>query len=200
MRNFWERGADIETERLRLRAWSMQDMQGFLLFAADPEVMMAAGSKPVLSADEARAELRRSVNDPYAYAITLKSTGEIVGKIKYQRDNSRYNVHSISIGYELARRYWGNGYMTEALRSMVRNAFDVMQVDLVAIGHFTENDRSRRVIERAGFFIRRRDAVCVQALRRPRFRRGQLFDPARGVRIRLGFAAPALFVGSRRIL
>ena len=79
MRNFWERGADIETERLRLRAWSMQDMQGFLLFAADPEVMMAAGSKPVLSADEARAELRRSVNDPYAYAITLKSTGEIVG-------------------------------------------------------------------------------------------------------------------------
>ena len=55
MRNFWERGADIETERLRLRAWSMHDMQGFLLFAADPEVMMAAGSKPVLSADEARA-------------------------------------------------------------------------------------------------------------------------------------------------
>ena len=53
MRNFWERGADIETERLRLRAWSMHDMQGFLLFAADPEVMMAAGSKPVLSADEA---------------------------------------------------------------------------------------------------------------------------------------------------
>ena len=163
MRNFWERGADIETERLRLRAWSMHDRQGFLLFAADPEVMMAAGSKPVLSADEARAELRRSVNDPYAYAITLKSTGEIVGKIKYQRDNSRYNVHSISIGYELARRYWGNGYMTEALRSMVRNAFDVMQVDLVAIGHFTENDRSRRVIERAGFLF---DGVTPYAFKR----------------------------------
>ena len=60
MRNFWERGADIETERLRLRAWSMHAMQGFLLFAADPEVMMAEGSKPVLSAGGARALLGKT--------------------------------------------------------------------------------------------------------------------------------------------
>lgn len=160
---FWERRSEIVTERLRLRAWTMQDMPGFLLFAADPEVMMAAGSKPVLSQEEARAELRRASDDPYAYAITLRSTGEIVGKIKFQRDGGRYNVHSVSIGYEMARRYWGNGYMTEALRGMVRHAFDVMQVELVTIGHFTENERSRRVIERAGFLF---DGVTPYAFKR----------------------------------
>ena len=46
--NLFSCGTVIETERLLLRRWSMQDMPGFLLFAADPEIMMAAGSKPVL--------------------------------------------------------------------------------------------------------------------------------------------------------
>ena len=153
----------IETERLLLRRWTMQDMPGFLLFAADPEVMMAAGSKPVLSPQEARLELERTVADPYAFAITLKGTGEIVGKIKYQADDCRYQVNSVSIGYELARRYWGNGYMTEALRGMVRHAFGAMRMDVVGIHHFTCNQKSRRVIERAGFIF---EGVIPQAFRR----------------------------------
>ena len=161
--NFREYRTDIVTERLRLRRWSLQDMPGFLLFAADPEVMMAAGAKPVLSPDEAHAELLRNVDDAFSYAITLRETGEIVGKITYQRDRARYNVHSLSIGYELARRYWGNGYMTEALRAMVRHAFEDMQADLVAVSHFVGNERSRRVIERAGFLL---DGVMPCAFRR----------------------------------
>lgn len=156
-------GTEIETERLLLRRWTMRDMPGFLLFAADPEVMMAAGAMPVLSPEEARAELKRAADDPYAFAITLKSTGEIVGKIKYQKDDCRYQVHSVSIGYELARRYWGNGYMTEALRGMVRHAFEVMEVDVVSVHHFTCNQRSRRVIERAGFLF---EGVIPHAFRR----------------------------------
>lgn len=170
--NLFSCGTVIETERLLLRRWSMQDMPGFLLFAADPEIMMAAGSKPVLSPEEARAELRRASEDPYAFAITLKSTGEIVGKIKYQNDVGRYRVNGVSIGYELARRYWHCGYMTEALRGMVRHAFDVMRVDVVGIRHFVGNERSRRVIERAGFVF---EGVVPQAF--CRFD-GKVFDDA----------------------
>ena len=143
----------IETERLFLRNWTMRDMNGFLRFAADPDVMMAAGARPVLSPEEARAELKRNTEDPYSFAITLKSTGEEVGKIKYQNDLRRYKTNSVSFGYQLARTYWGNGYMTEALKAMVRHAFDVMQMDVVGISHFVGNERSKKVIERAGFIF-----------------------------------------------
>lgn len=153
----------IETERLLLRRWTLQDMSGFLRFAADPAVMMAAGARPVLSPEEAHAELKRSTEDPYSFAITLKSTGEIVGKIKYQSDYRRPHVNSVSIAYELTRQYWGNGYMTEALRGVVRYAFDVMGVDIIGISHFIENERSRRVIERAGFI---REGVIPLAFHR----------------------------------
>ena len=97
--------------------------------------------------------LRRAADDPYAFAITLRETGEVMGKIKYQRDYCRYNTDSISIGYELSRRYRHNGYMTEALRAMVQNAFEVMNVEVVAISHFVGNEPSRKVIERAGFIF-----------------------------------------------
>ncbi|MGN0479874.1 MAG: GNAT family N-acetyltransferase [Hominenteromicrobium sp.] len=170
--NAFSGGAVIETERLLLRRWSMQDMPGFLLFAADPEIMMAAGSRPVLSPEEAQAELRRTADDPYAFAITLKSTGEIAGKIKFQNDIGRYQTNSVSVGYELARRYWHCGYMTEALRGMVRHAFDVMRVDVVGIRHFVGNERSRRVIERAGFIF---EGVVPHAFRRFD---GKVFDDA----------------------
>ena len=153
----------IETERLLLRRWTMQDMAGFLRFAADPGVMMAAGARPVLSPEEARAELKRSAEDPYNFAMVLKSTGEVVGKIKYQNDLRRLHVNSVSVAYEMARQYWGHGYMTEALRGMVRHAFEVMQVDVVGISHFAENARSRRVIERVGFY---REGLIPRAFRR----------------------------------
>ena len=153
----------METERLLLRRWTMQDMSGFLRFAADPGVMMAAGARPVLSPEEARLELKRSTEDPYSYAMVLKKTGEVVGKIKYQNDLRRMQVNSISVAYEMARPYWGFGYMTEALRGMVRHAFENLQVDVIGISHFAENDRSRRVIERAGFY---REGLIPRAFRR----------------------------------
>ncbi|MBO5254181.1 MAG: GNAT family N-acetyltransferase [Clostridia bacterium] len=160
----------IETERLVLRRWKMQDMSGFLRFAADPEVMMAAGARPVLSPEEANTTLRRYTEDPYVFAIVLKATSEIMGKIRYQKDYRRPYINSVSVGYELARPFWGNGYMTEALCGMVRYAFDVMQMDVIGISHFTENHRSRRVIEKAGFI---REGVIPYAFYRFD---GRIFD------------------------
>ena len=89
--------AEILTPRLRLRRFSMQDMSGFLLFAADADTMLRAGSKPVSTPAEAESELRRAADDPYAFAITLRETGEVMGKIKYQRDYCRYNTDSAAL-------------------------------------------------------------------------------------------------------
>lgn len=162
--------AVIETERLVLRRWKTQDMSGFLRFAADPGVMMAAGARPVLSPEEANVTLKRYTEDPYTFAIVLKATGEVMGKIRYQKDYRRPYINSVSVGYELARAFWGNGYMTEALRGMVRYAFDVMQMDVIGISHFTENHRSQRVIEKSGFI---REGVIPYAFHRFD---GRIFD------------------------
>lgn len=158
------KGVAAETERLTLRRWTMRDMTGFLRFAADPAVMFAAGSAPVMTEEQAHSELRRAADDPYVFAIVRKEDGEILGKIKFQGDFRRFRTNSVSIGYELARVYWGNGYMTEALRAMVRYAFEQIGVDVIGISHFVGNERSRRVIERAGFYF---EGIMPHAFCRP---------------------------------
>ncbi len=142
---------EMETPRLILRRWRGEDLEDFLTFASDPEVMLASGSKPVHSEEEVETAFRRALWDSGCYAIVLKETGHPVGKIKFQKDIRRYHVNSLSIGYELARAYWGHGYMPEALRAMIVYGFEKKKLDVLAIGHFVGNDRSRRVIEKCGF-------------------------------------------------
>ena len=154
---------EMETPRLVLRHWRDEDYHDFLAFAADPQVMLASGAKPARAPEEQEAAFHRALWDSGCYAIVWKRTGKAIGKIKFQKDIRRYNVNSLSIGYELSRAYWGNGFMPEALRAMVQYGFERRKVDVLAIGHFQGNERSRRVIEKCGF---RREGVLVRAFQR----------------------------------
>ena len=136
---------EMETPRLVLRHWRESDLEDFLAFAADPAVMLDSGARPATTFEEEQAFFRRALWDSGCYAIVLKETGRPIGKIKFQKDIRRPKGNSLSIGYELARAYWGRGYMTEALAAMVRCAFERKHVDVLAIGHFQGNHRSRRV-------------------------------------------------------
>ena len=160
----------METPRLLLRRWKPLDFQAFLRFAGDPEVMLPAGSKPAQGLQEAETQFHRALRDEGCYAMVLKGTGEPIGKIKFQEDLRRFRVNSLSIGYELARAYWGRGLMAEALSAMVEEAFRRRGVEVLSISHFAQNQRSRRVIGKCGF----RD-VCT-TLRGFRRFDGQGFD------------------------
>ena len=53
----------------------------------------------------------------------------------------------------LSKAYWGQGLMTEAAQAVIRWLFEEVGLEAVTVGHFTENDRSRRVIEKCGFVL-----------------------------------------------
>ena len=161
---------EMETPRLLLRHWNPLDLEDFLSFAADPEVMLASGATPAVTPAQGETAFRRALWDSGCYAIVLKETGRAIGKIKFQKDIRRFQVNALSIGYELAKPYWGNGYMPEALRAMIQCAFERKNLDVLAIGHFAGNDRSRRVIEKCGFQY---EGTIRRAFQRSD---GQIFD------------------------
>lgn len=141
----------METERLLLRHWKRGDFPAYTAIVMDPEVMVPAGCRPAADLEEAAALFRRDSRNELCYAIVLKAGGQVVGRIKYQSDLRRFHVNSLSIGYELRRDCWGRGYMTEALGAMVADAFVKRKVDVLAVSHYADNFRSRRVIEKCGF-------------------------------------------------
>lgn len=56
-----------------------------------------------------------------------------------------------NIGYWIGEPFWGRGFMTEAVRAVVRHLFDTNDADAIYSGAFTENVASLRVQEKCGF-------------------------------------------------
>jgi RimJ/RimL family protein N-acetyltransferase len=56
----------------------------------------------------------------------------------------------VQLGYVLARQFWGNGYMTEALKTIIDWAFDQNDIYRVWAVCDIENTASARVMVKAG--------------------------------------------------
>lgn len=56
------------------------------------------------------------------WAIRKKGDEKLIGSCGFNSWNVPFR--STIIGYDVNRQYWGNGYITEALRHIVKMAFD----------------------------------------------------------------------------
>lgn len=154
---------EMETSRLLLRRWKRADFKEYVEFMSDPEVMLPAGAEPLSTLEKAMTAFNRDLRNEGCFAVTRKETGQVIGRIKFQSDLRRFHVKSLSLGYELRKDCWGNGYMPEALSAMIMRAFEREKVDVLGISHFSENTRSQRVIEKCGF---RYEGTIHHAVRR----------------------------------
>ena len=140
----------IDTPRLHLRPWSDADAPALFELARDPRIGMLCGWKPYERIDDAYAALSTFLAAPDSYAVTLGSTGEIVGSIALRIDTGSAEGTVADIGYWIGAPYWGNGYATEAGHAIIERARD-LGVETIILKYFDGNDASRRVSEKLGF-------------------------------------------------
>lgn len=91
------------------------------------------------------------------WAIT-GTDGELLGAISLRFTLAHRRAE---VGYWIARKAWGRGAATEALRAVIAFGFDVLGLHRVDAHHFVENPASGRVMQKAGMRSegRRRGAV-----------------------------------------
>ena len=140
----------IDTPRLRLRPWSDSDAPALFEFARHPRIGMLCGWKPYEHIDEAHEALSTFLAAPDSYAVTLASTGELVGSIALRIDTDSPEASVADIGYWIGAPYRGNGYATEAGRAIIDRARE-LGVSTIILKYFDGNDASRRVSEKLGF-------------------------------------------------
>ncbi|MFA5901496.1 MAG: GNAT family N-acetyltransferase, partial [Hyphomicrobium sp.] len=61
------------------------------------------------------------------------------------------DAEQAEIGYWIGKPWWGNGYATEAARTLVAYCFDEVGFKQLTCGHFVDNAASKRVIAKLGF-------------------------------------------------
>ena len=141
----------LETPRLVLRPFLLSDLPAFFAYASKSNIGPSAGWKPHASIEESQTILEKFINAESLWAITLKSDGRLIGSIGLHEDRHRSNPRVRSLGYVLDDEYWGQGLVTEAARRVIRYAFEELPIDMLSVGHYPFNERSKRVIEKCGF-------------------------------------------------
>ena len=144
----------LETKRLILRRWEESDAESLYEYAKDPDVGPIAGWPPHKSVAESLDVIRNIFNGAEAYAICLKSDGKAIGAIEL-----KLNGHTdlterddeCELGYWLGKSFWGQGIMPEAVREILRHAFEDLRMQKVWCAYYDGNTKSKRVQEKCGF-------------------------------------------------
>jgi ribosomal-protein-alanine N-acetyltransferase len=144
----------LETDRLILRRHVEADVPDmFRHWTNDPEVTKYLTWQPhgdiAVTREYMQARLDNyAKEDFYSWALELKATGQVIGNISvvYQQED----IQSVIIGYAMGRAWWNRGYMTEALRAVIKFFFEEVGVNRVEARHDPRNVGSGRVMQKAG--------------------------------------------------
>ncbi len=159
-------------ERVRLRGIEREDLPTFVRWFNDPEVRQYLMMyEPMSMAKEERwfEEMLERKND-FVFAIEAQ-IGEqwvFIGNVGLHRIDwkNRTAMFGIALG---EKAYWGQGFGTDATRTMLRFAFEELNLHRVELEVFDFNPRAMRSYEKAGF---RHEGTRRQAL----FRHGRYHD------------------------
>ena len=144
----------IETNRLILREWTMDDAKSMFLYAKDPLVGPIAGWPPHKTIEDSKTIISHFLDHhPYCFAICLsEDIDHPIGCIEL-KTNSDLAIKSdeAEIGYWLGRPFWGNGYMPEAAKALIEYGFYTLKFHIIWGGYYEGNLKSKRVQEKLGF-------------------------------------------------
>lgn len=143
----------LQTPRLILRKLLITDAEAIFAYASDPQI-----SNYVLW------ETHTSLQDSYDYinnvAFALDRSGQGINWGIVEKESNQLigtcTLHSTpahrraSLGYAIARDYWGQGIMTEAAKAAIAFGFHVMHLQRIQGYCAVENVGSARVLEKAG--------------------------------------------------
>ena len=148
----------FETERMILRPWEDSDAAELYRLASDPDIGPRAGWPVHTSVENSLDTIRNVLSAPETYAVVLKETGLPVGSIGLKEPQERFKEEKglqMEVGYWLGKEFWGQGFMPEAVREVLRRGFEELGCAVIWCGHYDFNGQSRRVIEKSGFVYQR---------------------------------------------
>ncbi len=143
----------LETDRLTLRQWELNDFNAYAEMVAEPDVMryLSSSGTPM-----SRFAAWRSFSNNVGhwslrgfgmFAVVERSSEHLVGRIGPWHPEG---WPGFEIGWTLNRAHWGQGYATEAVKACISHAFTELGRSHIISLIDPENTRSIRVAQRVG--------------------------------------------------
>ena len=145
---------DLQTPRLLLRKLRMEDAADMFEYAQDAEIGASGLWLPYTELQQSADDIAETIRAYEAgkaldWAVEHRADRKMIGRINlghYHRGDQRADL-----GYAYNRRYWGQGYATEAARAVIDFAFGSLGLNRVGAVVLPDNIGSITVLTRLGF-------------------------------------------------
>ena len=138
----------IETTRLGLREFVMEDAESMYMLNLDAEVLRYTGDAPFGSISEARLFLANysdyKRNGFGRWAVVLKETNETIGWCGLKLHDEGF----VDIGFRFLKKEWNKGYATESAQASLKFGFEKLGLSEIIGRVATENVGSIKVLEK----------------------------------------------------
>jgi len=148
----------LETKRLILRRFELEDAAFILELVNDPAWLEHIGDRNVRTLEDARAYLRKGALDMHErvgfgmYVVTLKSSGESIGTCGLIK---RETLDDVDIGFAFLARFRGQGFALESAAAVLEHAKSAFGLRRIVAIVSPANQRSIRILERIGLKFER---------------------------------------------
>jgi [ribosomal protein S5]-alanine N-acetyltransferase len=141
----------LTTDELVLRPIELTDASAMFSYTSDPRVAQFTHWNPHRSPDQVVAYIKLidELKNTHVWGIALKESNLLIGECSItQHDNGRAELY-----YALARNQWGNGYTTQALKTLLAMTDEVPEIVRLEAWIIPENVASCRVAQKAGLSL-----------------------------------------------
>ena len=147
----------LSTPRLLIRDHRPDDLQTHHEVFSDNKIMWFLKDIMTRSFEDSRENLQQAIEqighpqrEFYFLRIENCITNDHIGEIGYTVTDFTPLGKLVGVGYFIRDSYWGLGYTTEALREIIRFAFQEDNVYRISCGCLKENSASERVMQKCG--------------------------------------------------
>lgn len=154
---------EIKTERLLLRPFRIEDLAAVHEYASDIENTRYMMYLPNETLDDtqnflhtAHEEWKKDRPAFYEFAVTLNN--RLIGAVSVYLNENRSEGE---LGWIINKRYWGNGYATEAALYVKKFALNSLKVMKLVAHCDVRNTASSNVMKKIGLSLERDDGIRV---------------------------------------
>ena len=142
----------LETDRLILRVGTLSDAPSMLALNADPEVVRYTGDVALKDMMEAQGIVRDRLLPQWnlykmgRFSVCLRD-GTYIGwcGLRFSPEENE-----VDLGYRFFRKYWGQGFATEASKVCLDYGFNTLGLQMIKAEAMPENIPSIKVLQKLG--------------------------------------------------
>lgn len=142
----------IETDRLILRNFRLEDAKGMYDLNNDPEVLQHVPDGPFENVDAASKFIRNyeayDKTGMGRWTVLDKSNEHYLGWCGLRLIES---IQQVDLGYRFLKKHWNKGYATEAAKAALKHGFEQLNLNAIIGRTRPDNINSIKVLNKLNF-------------------------------------------------